>query len=75
MTRHGLNLWRLLPRAERYSYIFQGNAQNLDSILVSPGLALAGRPDLDAVHVNAEFVDQVSDHDPLVTRLRLGGGG
>jgi len=70
-----LNLWRLLPRAERYSYIFQGNAQNLDSILVSPGLALAGRPDLDAVHVNAEFVDQVSDHDPLVTRLRLGGGG
>jgi len=69
--RELVNLWRLLPRAERYSFIFQGNAQVLDHILVSPGLLLAGRPDFDAVHVNAEFSDQASDHDPPITRLRL----
>ena len=36
-----VNLWRLLPRSERYSYVFQGNAQTLDHILVSPALLLA----------------------------------
>jgi predicted extracellular nuclease len=29
-----VNLWRLLPQDERYSYIFQGNGQVLDHILV-----------------------------------------
>ena len=67
-----MNLWRLLPREERYSYVFQGNAQTLDHILVSPWLLLQGRPDLDAVHMNAEFADQASDHDPPITRLDLG---
>ena len=39
-----VNLWSLLPRSERYSYIFQGNAQTLDHILVSPALlSRAGR--------------------------------
>jgi hypothetical protein len=28
----------------------------------------------DSVHVNAEFADQDSDHDPQVTRLRFGQG-
>jgi endonuclease/exonuclease/phosphatase family metal-dependent hydrolase len=73
--RRGLelvNLWHFLPRAERYTYVFQGNAQVLDHILVSPALLLEGRPDLDAVHMNAEFADQASDHDPPITRL---GGG
>jgi len=59
------NLWELLPRAERYSYIFEGNSQTLDHILVSPRL-LKARPTFDAVHVNSEFFDQVSDHEPLV---------
>ncbi|HYI18359.1 MAG TPA: lamin tail domain-containing protein [Solirubrobacteraceae bacterium] len=66
-----VNLWRLLPRSERYSYIFQGNAQTLDHILVSPALLFAGRPDLDVVHMNTEFNDQASDHDPPITRLEL----
>ena len=67
-----VNLWELLPRSERYSYVFQGNAQTLDHILVSPALLQDGRPDLDAVHMNAEFADQASDHDPPITRLELG---
>ena len=66
------NLWELLPRAERYSYIFEGNSQTLDHILVSPRL-LKARPTFDAVHVNSEFFDQVSDHEPLVSRLRFDG--
>jgi predicted extracellular nuclease len=62
-----------LPKAERYSYVFEGNSQVLDQILVSNPL-LAGFPvGYDPVHVNAEFADQASDHDPQVARLDLRG--
>ena len=60
------------PQDERYSYIFQGNGQVLDHILVSPALLLQGPPDLDSVHINTEFADQVSDHDPPITRFDVG---
>ena len=61
-----------LPTAERYSYVFEGNSQVLDQILVSN--TLLGFPvDYDPVHVNAEFADQASDHDPQVARLDLRG--
>ncbi|NSC20996.1 endonuclease/exonuclease/phosphatase [Streptomyces albus subsp. chlorinus] len=55
-----------LPGDERYGYVFNGNSQTLDHLLTSPG---AGRPDYDIVHINAEFADQTSDHDPSVVRL------
>ena len=65
----------LLPNAERYSYVFEGNSQVLDQILFSEN-ALRGLSEFDVVHVNAEFHDQASDHDPSVARLKpLGGGG
>jgi len=67
-----VDLWRTLPSRERYSYVFQGNAQALDHVLVSPHLARR-RPALDAVHVTAAYADQVSDHDPLVARLKPHG--
>ena len=63
------DLYDTLPLAERYSYVFQGNSQTLDHILVSS--PLAGRSTLDVVHVNAEFADQASDHDPSVVRIVL----
>ncbi len=65
------NLTETLPETERYSYIFEGNSQSLDHILVSGNLA----PDslFDAVHINAEFADQASDHDPLLVQVALGG--
>ncbi len=66
------NLTNDLPAAERYSYIFEGNAQSLDHILVSPSLKASA--ELDIVHVNAEFAEtaaRASDHDPMVVRLRL----
>jgi uncharacterized protein len=65
-----LDLMRLLPPYERYSYVFDGNSQALDHILVAPAL-LAPFPEYDSVHVNAEFAQQTSDHDPQVARLRV----
>ncbi|MFJ9624528.1 endonuclease/exonuclease/phosphatase family protein [Streptomyces sp. NPDC101181] len=58
-----------LPASERYSYVFDGNSQTLDHILTSPGIR---RFDYDVVHINAEFADQASDHDPQVVRVRTG---
>ena len=63
------NLIDLLPETERYDYVFEGNSQSLDHILASSHLTAGAQ--IDVVHVNAEFADQISDHDPIVSRLRL----
>ncbi|GHG66480.1 hypothetical protein GCM10018980_58970 [Streptomyces capoamus] len=66
-------LWsaiKSLPRSERYSYDYQGNQQVLDQILVSPAIRRGCDFDYDSVHINAEFHDQISDHDPQVLRFR-----
>ena len=61
-------LMSTLPTDERYSYVFEGNSQSLDHIVVSD--SLFGSPfEYDPVHVNAEFFDQLSDHDPQVARF------
>ena len=67
----GLNaLIETLPQDERYSYVFEGNSQALDHIMVSNGLIT--RPfAYDIVHINSEFWDQISDHDPQVVRLTM----
>jgi predicted extracellular nuclease len=59
-----------LPANERYSYVYEGNSQTLDHLLVSSGL-LSAKTGYDVVHVNAEFLDQASDHDPSVARFTL----
>jgi uncharacterized protein len=56
-----------LPERERYSYDYNGNSQTLDHILTSPHVKGV---DYDIVHINAEFADQASDHDPQVVRIR-----
>ncbi|WP_306334816.1 endonuclease/exonuclease/phosphatase family protein [Streptomyces sp. KL118A] len=61
---------RSLPRSERYSYVYQGNSQVLDQILTSPGVGDADDFSYDSVHINAEFAEQNSDHDPQVLRFR-----
>ncbi|MEV5611318.1 endonuclease/exonuclease/phosphatase family protein [Streptomyces sp. NPDC052225] len=58
-----------LPKKERYTYDYQGNSQVLDQILVSPSIRKGGF-DYDSVHINSEFHDQISDHDPQVLRFR-----
>jgi predicted extracellular nuclease len=62
------NLSDTLPGSERYSYVFEGNSQQLDHILVSDNL-LAATSAFDMVHVNSEFFDQASDHEPSVARF------
>ena len=53
-----------------YTYNFQGISQQLDYLLVSAAL-LALQPEFDHVHVNTEFPNQASDHDPILARLPL----
>ncbi|QXE37072.1 lamin tail domain-containing protein [Streptomyces sp. GMY02] len=61
------DLINTLPKNERYSYVYDGNSQTLDHILVSKGIK---NPEYDVVHINAEFADQASDHDPQVVRFK-----
>ncbi|MGA5443982.1 endonuclease/exonuclease/phosphatase family protein [Streptomyces griseoincarnatus] len=66
-------LWsaiRSLPASERYSYVYQGNSQVLDQILISPSIRRQCSFSYDSVHINAEFHDQISDHDPQVLRFK-----
>jgi predicted extracellular nuclease len=62
-----------LPKAERYSYDFEGNSQVLDQIIVSDNLHDGFAIEYDVVHVNSEFADQASDHDPQVARIDFRG--
>jgi hypothetical protein len=61
-------LMERLPESERYSYVFEGNSQALDHVLISNHLETQPFA-YDVVHVNAEFTEQVSDHDPQVARF------
>lgn len=64
-----------VPAVLRYSYVFDGIAQPIDQILVSPALA-ARLLDARAIHLNADLPDpapgeagvptRISDHDPVV---------
>ncbi|MFF9777086.1 endonuclease/exonuclease/phosphatase family protein [Streptomyces sp. NPDC013978] len=73
LLEDGGALWsavKSLPRSERYSYVFQGNTQVLDQILISPSIRRSCEFTYDSVHTNAEFNDQISDHDPQVLRFK-----
>ncbi len=62
------NLIETLPVIERYTYVYDGNSEDLDHILLSA--APFGRPfEYDIVHVNSEFADQASDHDPQAAQV------
>ncbi|OME86133.1 hypothetical protein BK120_09115 [Paenibacillus sp. FSL A5-0031] len=66
------NLVDTLPVSERYSYIYDGNSQTLDHILVDKTIGTTA--EIDVVHVNADFSTEqgrVSDHDPLLAQLDL----
>jgi predicted extracellular nuclease len=74
------NLINLEKDDERYTFIFDGNSQVLDHMLVSPALfdMLVG---VDVLHFNASYISDLgsdesttlraSDHDPLEGRFRL----
>jgi hypothetical protein len=65
------DLIETLPQAERYTYVFEGNSQAIDHILVSSHILNNVPFTEDVVHVNSEFADQASDHEPQVARFTL----
>ncbi|MFD4504762.1 endonuclease/exonuclease/phosphatase family protein [Streptomyces sp. NPDC058457] len=73
ILENGGALWsaiQSLPTKERYTYDYQGNEQVLDQILISKQIRGNGDFEYDSVHINSEFHDQISDHDPQVLRFR-----
>jgi predicted extracellular nuclease len=71
------NLTDELPAGERWTYIYQGNAQALDHVLVSPGFAEAvgglDRLGYGVAHLNTAFTTGASDHDPCVLTFPVPG--
>ncbi|QKY70097.1 5'-nucleotidase C-terminal domain-containing protein [Lentibacillus sp. CBA3610] len=66
------NAMMSVPEEERYTYLYQGNSQVLDHVLVSDNLADV--TETDVLHVNADFTDmhgRASDHDPILTQIDL----
>ena len=55
-----------LPANQQYTYDFDGVSEVLDHILVSGAIH---KFTYQVVHVNSEFANQVSDHDPQVVDL------
>jgi predicted extracellular nuclease len=63
-----VDLITTLPVDQQYTYVYNGVSQVLDHILLRPGL---DDFTYQVVHVNAEYHDQVSDHDPQVVDIRV----
>ena len=52
---------------QQYTYDFDGVSEVLDHILITKGI---GEFTYQVVHVNSEFANQVSDHDPQVVDIK-----
>ena len=72
-----VNLGELAPPTERYSFVFDGNAQTLDHVLVNEELIVTTRTAaIDHARINADFTEtnrsdattptRTADHDPVV---------
>lgn len=66
-----VNLMNHLPEPERWTYVYQGNSQILDHIIVSP--SLADSAEIDVLHLNSANPanQRPSDHDPVIARFKL----
>ncbi|MEM6482594.1 MAG: endonuclease/exonuclease/phosphatase family protein, partial [Pseudomonadota bacterium] len=58
------NLIDQLEGDEAYTFNFQGNSQVLDHIFTTENLAADA--EVDVVHLNVDFSDPASDHEPVV---------
>jgi hypothetical protein len=61
------NLTNLLTPTDRYSYIFEGDMEQIDQLYVSPSLQDGAQ--FDIVHLNTGQADRPTDHDPILSRL------
>ena len=70
----GKNLWNTvddLPKSERYSYVYNGNAQVLDHVLISKNLKSYTSSDI--VNINSDYMEadgSASDHDPAIISIQ-----
>jgi len=74
------NLINRVSFHDRFTYVYDGNSQVLDHMLVSPAI-MARRPQTEIAHFNASYPDvyaedpdtphKSSDHDPIIMSLRL----
>ena len=60
------DLLTTLPANQQYTYDYEGVSEVLDHILLTRGIS---RFAYQVVHVNAEYANQVSDHDPQVVDI------
>ncbi len=66
------NLNSLLPVEERYSYLYDGNLEQIDNLLASSSLMDGAQ--FDAVHINtvkAANAAMATDHDQVITSLYI----
>ncbi|MGB8000065.1 MAG: cell wall-binding repeat-containing protein, partial [Anaerobacillus sp.] len=66
------DMMKKLPSEQRYSYVYQGNSQVLDHILVSNNLTK--RTMIDSININADFSEEdgrASDHDPVLVKIQM----
>ena len=75
-----INLNTTVDQSERYSFVFAGNAQNLDHVLVNAAINASASPRLEHARINADFAEdnrgdadiavRLADHDPAVAFFR-----
>ncbi|WP_306010179.1 endonuclease [Bacillus sp. MMSF_3328] len=68
------NMINKVEASDRYTYVYQGNSQVLDHILVSNNLV--DNTKVDILHINADFTDmagRASDHDPVLAQIDFSG--
>lgn len=71
---HMTNMINKVETPDRYTYLYQGNSQVLDHILVTKNLE--NKTKIDILHINADFTDmagRASDHDPVMVQIDLFG--
>ena len=67
---HMTNMINKVDESDRYTYLYQGNSQVLDHILVTNNLV--EQTEIDILHINADFTDmagRASDHDPVMVQI------
>ncbi|KAJ2977228.1 hypothetical protein NUW58_g7875 [Xylaria curta] len=60
-----------IPTAERYSYLFDSNSQELDHTFVSKKLAKGAKFEHPHINTWLAYDDMTSDHDPSVAKFNI----
>lgn len=66
-----INMNELVPENERYSYILDGNAIQLDYILISDDLNWKNTFQIMHLNTSLDHTEQVSDHDAVISEINF----